>query len=264
MEQSSSSIGVYRSLFSTFAIAVFVTITAITILLTRPAQAHDGFELFGRYWASAAIQKEGNRWQHVFHCYSCFLTPSLTITSSPDPIEDSALFHELDRSFASVTQEQRVPCGTRSCSVIRATSSLAPNGPQQVTAITAHYKPDEAHYHRAIQVLLLNPDTSGAKAVAEQYWLNVLGHVGFHHHGMLLNTNEETVSIDLSSPDRSLFSDLVEKYGLTSLFLGSAVTTTGVVLLGAQLVLGMAGVRGPCGKPLHQCPCTKRALQVVR
>ena len=220
------------------------------------------FTLFGKVWQPAVIQKTTEGWQHVYFCQECRLTPSLAIISSTNATPDTSLHSELDRAYDKINIESGLFWGQQQFTVIKASEPLSAASPKRVTAVITRYKslrPNLWHHAQA----LIETDSEDKERVAQNLWLNLLGNASLDRHHLTLFPQDTSVVVDISSPDRSWFSDFIEDVGVEKLILGTTVTTTGLLLLGAQVALGAANVKGPCGKPIGQCPCTKKALKAA-
>ena len=239
---------------------LIVGIAAVTGLSTNTHA--ESFQLFGHNWHPGVVQKTEQGWHHVYLCQSCKLTPSLTIVTSTEAVSDNSLFNELERAYDSVAIEGEVPRGQHNFTLVHATEPNSQASPPRVSTIVGRYKsltPGLWHFVQAV----IETANEEEESLAEDLWLNLLGHISIDRHSLTLFPQDSSVVVDISSPDRSWFSDFVEQVGVDKFILGSTVTTTGLLLLGAQVALGAANVKGPCGKPLGQCPCTKSALRAT-
>ncbi len=258
LSQSHSFHRIFSALRRSLQILLMAGITLITGL-SAETQAGE-FQLFDHHWRPGLIQKTKHGWQHIYFCQNCRLTPSLAVITSTESVPDSSLFDELERAYDSVAVEGDILRGQQSFTLIRATEPRSKISPKRVSTIVTRFKsltPGLWHFVEAI----VEADNEDDENVAEDLWLNMLGHSSLNRHSLTMFPQDTSVAIDISSPDRNWFSDFVEQVGVDKLILGSTVTTTGLLLLGAQIVLGAANVKGPCGKPLGQCDCTKNALR---
>ncbi|CAM3773850.1 hypothetical protein [Parendozoicomonas haliclonae] len=222
-----------------------------------------GFFLSGQFWRAAAVQKTSTGWQHIYHCSGCEGASSLTITTSTDLTTGNHIHDELDRSYASLETKQEHDSGHTLFSILQATDPLSSISPNRVLVLGVRYPAVRSGYWHHLELVIETTRETEEQNIAAR-WKSLLGHVGINQQSLTLHPKEEAVTaINIASPDQSWFSDLVETVGAGNLIAGTAITTTGLLLLGAQIALGAANVRGPCGKPLGQCPCTKKALRAA-
>ncbi len=217
----------------------------------------EGFQLFDHNWYPQFIQKTSTGWQRIYLCNDCQLTPSFTVITSTESVEDSSLFSELDRAYNTVTTEDRVTENLQNFKLIHATNPLSIFSPARVTAVITQYQSIQDRLWYSVRAVI-EAENGDEQRIAENLWMEILAQAKVYKHSMILHFEEATAVVDISSPDRTWFSDLVEKTGTGKLISMAAATDKRLLLLlGAQIVLGAAGVRGPCGKPIGQCPCTK-------
>ena len=240
-------------------------LVAIFLLCSLHLHARAPFQLFEHQWSPALIQKLDNGWQHVYLCQSCPLTPSLTIHTTLNPATDQSFFHELERSFAQVIIQDEYTDAFRRFTLLRAIRSLDPYGPEELTVITTRIPSSTGKHWHHIQAII-EKESGDKEHLIENNWINLLSRAKSENNALILPTEQAQTIIDLSSPDHTWFQTFAEKTGLNHPFLTSnaqTAATTGLIIIGAQLALGIAGVRGPCGKPLHQCPCTNKAKKLI-
>ncbi len=242
--------------------SVLCSVIFLLCLYTFDLYAHQTFHLFNGAWVPAFIQSTNEGWQHVYLCPGCRLTPSLTILSSVNPKPDNSLLQELERSFEQVIVEQETTLSFQHFTVLRAIKALAPNGPTRLTAILTRLPSGSGYRWHHVQAII-EQGAKSEEAIIEDTWITLLTNAKVEDNSLLISAAEQTAVVDLSSPYRTWLSDLADRTGLHQGILDSPVAATGLIIIGVQLALGISGVRGPCGKPLHQCPCTKKALQAV-
>lgn len=219
-----------------------------------------GFQLFGSNWSPVAINKMEQGWQHVYLCHGCKLTPSLTITTTNDPLSGELLAHEFKKVYNDVVTDLDILRGYRTFTAIRASDPVNEGSPEKITYLITRYFSVETKRWHHVQALV---ETSSPEEgfTVEERWFNLLAHADVTAEQLLLPGGERTVSIDISRPHTSIVSKVVEKFGAEKIIAGGAtLSATALLIYGARVALGSMGVRGLCGNEIHKCKCTDAAL----
>ncbi|MCL6269697.1 hypothetical protein M3P05_07060 [Sansalvadorimonas sp. 2012CJ34-2] len=241
---------------------MFIRLAAVSLsLMSFLLMASQGFQLLGGSWQPALTQKTGSGWQHVYLCQNCRFTPSLTINTSINPEPDDAFQYELERSFEEVYVESVSQDLLHHFSILRAFRALDPVGPEKITVVSTRIPSEKTRYWHHIQAVIEQGPMS-EELLLEDQLISLLSNAQLKGTQLII-PGEQSAVIDLTSPDRNWLSDVAEKSGITHKMFENPVTTAGLLIIGVQLTLGLSGVRGPCGKPLHQCPCTKKAMKAA-
>ena len=219
-----------------------------------------GFQLFGSNWSPVAINKMEQGWQHVYLCHGCNLTPSLTVTTTNEPISGQTLITEFEKVYREVTVEPDIQRGYKTFNAIRASSPINEGSPQKITyLITRYFSIDTKQWHH-VQALIESSSPEEGFATEER-WLNLLANAGVAEGHLVLPGDEYTTHIDISRPHASIVSRVVEKFGAERIVAGGAtLSATALLIYGARVALGSMGVRGLCGNEIHKCKCTDAAL----
>ena len=228
-------------------------------LLCNTALAR-GFQLFGSNWSPVATNKMEQGWQHVYLCHGCKLTPSLTITTTDEPISAEPLVHEFKKVYKDVVVEPDILRGFKRFNAIRASTPTIEGSPEKITYLITRYFSVETKRWHYVQALI-EASSSEEGFATEERWLNLLAYAEVTAGQLVLLGDVDNIQIDISRPNTSMVTDFVERFGAGRLLAGgAALSTTAVLIYGTRVTLGTMGVRGLCGRELHNCKCTDVAL----
>ena len=232
----------------------------------------DNFLFLDQLFSLAASQPRDDGWLWLFTGEPLLKTvmptqqeqkplQTLQIISTDQPQDMEALAYELRRSYRKLDVSTSVSTDKKEFKIFRAEQPLSNKTRHGMIVIAANISDHITSRHHQVQVIL---PLLGAPDIAQtvQNWLDLIHSLSINNNLFSSQTDLAAIQLNLSPPQTSWLGLLPEKVGIGHVLAGT--TAAGLLIYGARLALGLYGVMGPCGKPLHLCPCTDKMVKAAR